>query len=292
MPTRTPQPHLSQLPAARLLHPAVIACFLLGASCEQGAPRGQVVAVVNGEEITTAALNEEARARNVLDAAQPPVRAALLQDLVDRKLLAQKAIEQKLDRSPRHLVAVERMKEALLAQDLLGWAGISGSAPTEAELLRYIAANPMAFERRTILSIEQITFPRFSDPELLRKLETAATLVAIDALLTQAGVPRERLVKTWDSAIIPEAAIRSVTASPQGKPFLLPHGNLMIAGELLSAAPQPMDQQQRMRLASEKLLEERRTNSMRKMLDSYRAAAKMDYQSGFAPPPAGETGGE
>jgi EpsD family peptidyl-prolyl cis-trans isomerase len=287
MPTRTPKPHLSQLPAARLLHPAIIACFLLGASCDQAAPRGQVVAVVNGEEITTAALNEEARARNILDAAQPAVRAALLQDLVDRKLLAQKAIEQKLDRSPRHLVAVERMKEVLLAQDLLGWAGMSGRPPTEAELLRYIAANPMAFERRTILSIEQITFPRFSDPELLRKLETTATLGEIDALLTQAGVPRERLVKTWDSAIIPEAAIRSVTASPRGKPFLLPHGNLMIAGELLSAAAaQPMDQQQRMRLANEKLLEERKTNSMRKMLGSSRAAAKIDYQSGFAPRPA------
>jgi hypothetical protein len=56
----------------------------------------------------------------------------------------------------------------------------------------------------------------------------------------------------------------------------------MIAGELLSAAAaQPMDQQQRMRLADEKLLEERKTNSMRKMLGSSRAAAKIDYQSGL-----------
>jgi hypothetical protein len=202
MPTKAPKPNHSPLAAARLLRPAIIACFLLGAGCEQAGPRGQVVAVVNGEEITTAALNEEAKARNILDAARPAVRAALLQDLVDRKLLAQKAIEQKLDRSPRHLVAVEGMKEVLLAQDLLGWAGMSG-APHRADFCDISRPIPWRSSAGPSSRSNRSPSPLFRSG-IASKAEGCGDAwrnrCAVDA-----GRPATRaLVKTWDSAIIPE----------------------------------------------------------------------------------------
>jgi EpsD family peptidyl-prolyl cis-trans isomerase len=277
-----PDPPTRPCPSARL---AAFAMLLLAAGCNPAAPKGQVIAVVNGQEITLAELNEEARARSIVGANEPAVRGALLQDLIDRKLLAQQAIEGKLDRTQQHLIARQRMEEVLLAQQLLAAVGNGSRPATGAELQQLIAASPLAFERRTILSVDQISFPRPSDPALIAKLQTAATLAQIDALLMEAALPRERLVKTWDSAVIPEATIGRLIALKPGKPFLLPHGNLLIAGEVLSATPQPLDAAQRLRLANEKLLEERRNGSMRQMLDRFRAEARVRYQSGFGPPP-------
>jgi EpsD family peptidyl-prolyl cis-trans isomerase len=280
-----PQATLRPFRLCRPARLAILFSILVTASCNQGSPKGQVIAVVNGDEITIAELNEEARARNIVGANDPSVRGALLRDLIDRKLLVQKALKEGLDRNRQHLIAVERMKEVLLAQRLLASVGQGLDAPSQAELQRFIAANPAAFDRRTILSVDQITFPRPSDPALIRRLEAAETLAAIDALLLEAALPRERLVKTWDSAVLPEAVIARLLGLKPGKPFLLPHGNLLIAGEVLSSTAQPMENGQRLRLATERLLAERRNRLMQQTLESVRTDAQISYQSGFSPPP-------
>jgi EpsD family peptidyl-prolyl cis-trans isomerase len=263
---------------------ALMASFLLVLGCNQGEPKGQVIAIVNGDEITIAELNEEARARNVVGANEPAVRGALLQDLIDRKLLAQKAVQEKLDRSQQHLIASQRMKEVLLAQQLLASTGKSPSQLTSAELQAFIAANAGAFDQRKIFSVDQITFPRPSDLALIQRLEAAETLGAIERLLLEAALPRERLVKAWDSAVLPEAAIRRVREAKPGKPFLLPHGDLLIAGEVLSSAAKPVEAEQRLRLASERLTNQRKESSMRQMLGALRDGAQISYGTGFAPP--------
>jgi hypothetical protein len=78
--------------------------------------------------------------------------------------------------------------------------------------------------------------------------------------------------------------IGRLLASKPGKPFLLPHGNLLIAGEVLSSVAQPMEPEQRLRLANERLMAERKDRWMRQMLESLRAGAQISHQGGFAPP--------
>jgi Mn-containing catalase len=68
-----------------------------------------------------------------------------------------------------------------------------------------------------------------------------------------------------------------------GKPFLLPHGNLLIMGEVLSSLAQPIETEQRLRLASERLARERKDRSMRQMLGALRADAQIIHAERFAP---------
>jgi EpsD family peptidyl-prolyl cis-trans isomerase len=261
----------------------MLAAVLLTAGCNESPPDGQVIAVVNGAEITIAELNEEARARNIYGASEPAVRAALLQDLIDRKLLVQEAIQAKLDRSPQYLIARERMKDVLLAQQLLASVGTGADAISKAELEKFIAANPSAFSGRTVLVVDQITFPRPSDKALIQKIEAAESLGAIEGLLIGATLPKERLVKTWDSAVLPEGLIGPLLRSEPGKPFVLPHGDTLIAGQVLSSTAQPIDPAQRLRLAHDRLTSERRDMQMRQKLASFRDEAEISYQAGFAP---------
>jgi EpsD family peptidyl-prolyl cis-trans isomerase len=262
---------------------SIVALLLLAVGCNQGPPKGQVIARVNGEEITIAELNEEARARSVVGANDPAVRGALLQDLIDRKLLAQEAVQEKLDRSPQHLIASQRMKEVLLAEQFLASVGNDLRPLSTAELQEFTAANPTAFDRRTLLSVDQITFPRPSDPALIQRLEAAKALTEIEMILQEAALPQERSVKTWDSAVLPEASMKVLLGAQPGKPFLLPHGNLLIAGEVLSSLAQPIETEQRLRLASERLARERKDRSMRQMLEALRANAQIIHAERFAP---------
>jgi hypothetical protein len=97
--------------------PAIAATLLT--ACNPEVPTGQVIAVVNGEEITTAELNAEARARNLTIGTDAAQRDLAIADLVKRKLLVQAAEGRGLDRTPEFVVANRRLRDILLAQQLV-----------------------------------------------------------------------------------------------------------------------------------------------------------------------------
>ena len=101
-----------------------IACLAMGA-CKFGggddkkAPTGQVVATVNGEEITMRDLNLEMAGANIPDPkAMKAAQEQTLQKMIERKVLAQNAKTQGLDKSPDYALQQNRATEALLAQAL------------------------------------------------------------------------------------------------------------------------------------------------------------------------------
>src|SRR3712207_2331146 len=110
-------------------HFSGVKCFMIAAAlmlfvgCDSGRVSGQVVAVVDGQEIAIPELNAEARARGLVIGNDRAVRDRVLQDLIDRKLLVKAALERKLDRTPDHLLAKRRSDELLLAGALLETLG-------------------------------------------------------------------------------------------------------------------------------------------------------------------------
>ena len=81
---------------------AIVLAFMVS-SCEKK-PGGQTVAVVNNEEITAADLNAELGNANISATdASKDARAQALERLVDRRLLAQQAKSDGLDKSPEFL---------------------------------------------------------------------------------------------------------------------------------------------------------------------------------------------
>ena len=100
----------SALPAA--------AAMLLSA-CHASPPTGQVIAVVDGVEITLAELNAEARARNLAIGSDRAQRDQAIADLVKRRLLVHAAEARGLDRVPAFILAERRARDILLAQELV-----------------------------------------------------------------------------------------------------------------------------------------------------------------------------
>ena len=93
----------------------VLAAATLAVSgCDKKA-EGQVVAIVNGEEISAAELNAELRNVNLPAGADAKrARTAILQSIIDRRVISQQAREDGLDKSPDFLNQQRRMTEELL----------------------------------------------------------------------------------------------------------------------------------------------------------------------------------
>src|SRR4051794_39074115 len=91
-----------------------LALALLASGCQKKAS-GQTVAVVNNEEITASDLNAELTSENASPTGTTQqVRNQALENLIDRRLLAQQARSQGVDKSPEFVNQQRRATEDLL----------------------------------------------------------------------------------------------------------------------------------------------------------------------------------
>ena len=96
---------------------AMCATSLL-AACNK-APTGQVVATIDGQEITLTELNAELATMQIpANADKKLVQNAALERIVERKILANAARTDGLDQNPDYIVRRQQMEEALLVQTL------------------------------------------------------------------------------------------------------------------------------------------------------------------------------
>lgn len=161
---------------------------------EQPAAKGQVVATVGDQVVTTQELDNEMRWSNVSPDKQkdPEVIKRVLGELVVRKYLLQQALASKLDREPSVLLDLLRARELVLEKGFLTRAAAAKS-PGKSEVDRYIANNPSKFANRKLLSIEQIGFPLGSNSQsVIDSNKNAKSLDEIAQQLTSAGIPHGR----------------------------------------------------------------------------------------------------
>ena len=103
---------------SRLLCAALVLLTAAGLSAcgNKEKKAGQALASVNGEEITVLQLNEELQRANVQAAQQEAASKQLLESLIDRQLLQNEAVKEKMDRDPKVVQAIERAKALIVAQ--------------------------------------------------------------------------------------------------------------------------------------------------------------------------------
>ena len=250
-------------------------------SCNKPAPKGQVIAVVNGEELTVGELNEEARARGISIGNDAAARARIVRDLVDRKLLVQQARRDKVDRSPEYLVSSRRLDELLLAQELVDQRR-GPPDPTNAEVMAFIKAHPHAFDQRVAIRAGQITVPTKLPAKIQADLSTVSTLDQAQQLLSAAGISGARTEQAWDSANLPEATMARLLPASDDL-LLLPAGEGMAIIQVFTVTPQPTPANQRVSTAREWLKQHRTNDALEDLLEAARSKARVEYQKGFEP---------
>lgn len=124
---------------------------------EQAKLATQVVAKVNGDEITVHQVNNFlSRTQNVTPEAEGNSKREILNRLIDQQLAMQHAIDKKLDRSPSVMQAIEAARSEILARAYLEQIAVAEPKLTAEEIKKYYAEHPELFAKRRIFNLEEI----------------------------------------------------------------------------------------------------------------------------------------
>lgn len=180
-------------------------------SATQGAPvvEGQVVAQVNGEEITIHELNLEVARTNIpAGADRRAIEENVLRAIVTRKIYEQRAIEAGLDRSPNILLDLRRTRSALLAQAYLRSRGGERQPVGRREAEQFVFSNPDIFANRTYYIFDSIIVPTASLTEEVKdEYEQIGNLNDVESRLLREDKLHQRRPYTVYSETLPSAML-------------------------------------------------------------------------------------
>lgn len=260
------------------------------AACEK-TPTGQVVAVVNGEEVSLQELNAELQGQQIPENVdRQAVMNQILQRVIERKLLVQQGREQGLDRDPEYLAQQRRMNETLMVQMLGQRAARAIRIPAAGEIDKFIADNPAMFGNRTRYALEQLQFEAPANMQTLRPLEDDKTLAEVAASLDELGIRYQRGRSVLDSATAPPDLMAQVLRLPEGEPFIVPVQGRLVASVITGRETVPTPAEQARPAATEALRRQQLQQTLERQLEAARSSAQIEYQEGYGAP-AGAKGG-
>ena len=135
----------------------------------------QVLATVNGNAIPQANLEFLVKARTAEGVADTPeMRKSVRDYLVDREILAQEALRQRLDKDPKLANELERSRRALLAASLLQQYRKTHEI-TEEALKKEYAKQKMALGKKEYLPFHILTDSESAATEIIDQLKQGAS---------------------------------------------------------------------------------------------------------------------
>lgn len=251
-----------------------------------GKPSGQVVATVDGEEITSLELRTElggfgSRDPNVMKAAQQQA----LQRIILRKLMAQQARKEKLDKSAEYTLQVSRGQETILAQLLQRKMASKLAQPTRAEAEAYVEGHPEKFANRRVMFVDQlIAAPNKIAPERFQPLKT---MEEVKALLDTEGVQYQENAVVLDTLSANPRLVQGINALPPGEIFVIPQGSALLFNRVAESRSVPFRGDTSVAYAMSSIRQDRAQDLVTKQVVAMRKAAesKITYQPAYKPPP-------
>lgn len=245
---------------------------------------GQVAAVVNGEEITLQEINAELGSTAIPDGVdKKAVQQAALQRIVERRLLAQAARDDELDKTPDYLLRERQLRDALLVQLMGQRAERALKVPGQQEIDKFIADNPVMFGNRKQLMVDRIQFALPKNPDQLKALEDDHSMDAVAARLQQMGIEFRRDNTQVDSAALGQQRLQQIQALPAGEPFVIPENGVVTVGVITGERAEPVSPANARPIAVQAIRNKQLTDTIQQRLKQSRAAAEIEYQPGFAP---------
>lgn len=273
---------------------ATIALALTLTACggkeEAALEKGQVLATVNGIDITTNELNAE-----LVGAQLPPageqrkaIEQQALQGLVDRTILTGIARERGIDKSPIYIAQKRRAEENLLVQILQRDIAGKIAPTTPAEAKSFMESNPQLFAQRKIYQLDQIQFQPPKDLNKLKAYEPFNTMEEITAQLTKDGLAFRRAPGSLDPAGTNPELLKQLLSKPEGEIFIIPANGALVATRITGSKSDPLTgpkaEQYAMSVVQQKKVAEATEKELADRLKKAREAVK--YQEGYAPPKA------
>lgn len=270
---------------------ALVAAALL-AGCEKpdGADKSPAVATVAGEAISETELNQAMARLGELDEAQrAEARSKLLQLLIDQRLIAAAAKRAGVDKEPAVAAAMAQASRQALAEAYVERSTRDIAKPTESEIAAYYAQHPELFGQRRIYRVQELELK--IDParrgEVEAKLQSSRSMGDFVNWLKEQGIDGKAATAVKPAEQIPAPLLARLAQMRDGQVALLPsRPGYMLVQQLLESQLQPVTLEQSAPAIERVLLAQKRKAHLEAEVKKLRESAKIEYASGFAPPPA------
>lgn len=242
-----------------------------------------VVATVDGERITKAELATEI-ARLDLDAGDQQVIARrVLNAVVDRQILARKAISQQLQHDPRVMRALNRAKEQVLANAYLEHQLGEIEKPAADEIHAYYSAHPELFENRRAYHFRQIAIDKNAYAnELKARTASSSSLSEIAAFLVSRGVPFAQDSSITVAEDLPGYLLKQIFQLRKEQLFVMRETDSVQITELADAIDLPLGKAEATPLIERALIIQRRRERTETELARLRALAQVEFSGTYA----------
>jgi len=275
----------------RVLSAGVILLTVAGlAACggDKAKKTGQALASVNGEEITALQLNEELQRAGVPAAQQEVASKQLLEALIDRQVVENAAVKDKLDRDPKVMQAIERAKALIISQAYMQ-KKLSGIArPTKAEVEEYFNKHPELFSNRKQFDMRQLLIASKDMNDALKQvIDKSKSLDEVAAWMdsNKVGFARGQVSRTTTD-LAPELGAK-LQGMPKGQLFIINEGERSMLMSIVDVKDVPLTLAVAGPQIEQYLVNTRTKDGAKQEMDRLRAAAKIEYLNQAAPATAG-----
>ncbi len=239
---RTQLPHG---PGWRTGRPAVILTALTSlilAGCDRpGLEEGQVLARVNGDEISVHQLNF-AKSQSPTKLLGEADLKAMIEKMIDRQLSVQQALANKLDRRLEVMMRLEEARLDILAAAYADHVNAMNPPPYDQGAAAFYAEHPALFAERKIYRLREISIPADSPtlPEAQARLEHKEDLEVVIAWLKHqpGSFTDQAALRPAEQLPIEVAAMLNRVKPGETIAFRLPRA--LVVYHLLSAESAPL----------------------------------------------------
>ena len=275
----------------KLYLPLLVAALAVGCgdkkdetTTEEKAP-SQVAAKVNGTELTVHQVNYALQRIPNLDKDQS--KAASLQvvrNLVDQEVLLQKALEDKLDRDPMVVQALDASRRQILAEAYMSRKLGAPTEPSDAEVTEYFNQHPELFAKRKIYRLQEVSIkaPEAKQDAIRAQLEASKTLDDFAAWLKAENLLVKVSQGVKPAEQLPLEMLPQLAKMPDGQAMVvnIPDGLMVVV--LADSQTQPVTLAQAKPAIVRMLQTQARQKAAKAELEALKANAKIEYVGEFA----------
>jgi EpsD family peptidyl-prolyl cis-trans isomerase len=245
----------------------------------------QVVAKINGDEITVHQLNYAmARIGEIPKGQEDETGNQVLKNLVDQQMLVKLAVDKKLNRNPNVLQAIEASKSQILAQAALEQlVQPLLTKPTDTEIHDYYVKSPELFTDRRIYKFAEISIAGTDQIDKIKHL-----LSGTKSLEEFAGKLRKENIEFKTAPVVkaaeelPTALLPKFSRMAKGEVAIIPIGDSLTVLQLQDFKEQPVAEEQAKPLIGKFLFEQKRKALLEAEMQKLRDAAKIEYLGAYA----------
>lgn len=266
------------------IYSVLLTSSLLLSGCGQDEAKStapsQVLATVNSSEISVHQLNQLlSQAKDIPQERIAEAQRRMLQTLVDQELLMAKAVEDRLDRTPDILLALETARREVLSRAYLEKIANSVEPPSAQEIGSYYDLNPNLFALRRIFEYHELLLPVQTEDfaALAEKVKASKSVDEAARLLTDKGVKYGMNRGTRAAEQTPPDLLVKLSYAKPGETLAVDNDLGLSLVEITQIQNAPIDLEAAKPIISNMLLNQRRNQAMADAVGGLRKTASISY---------------